>query len=180
VSSELAALARPFLDERRLLQVLLRPESWRVAEHSRIEAPVPFVYYQVLVVEQRDLNGSDNAVDAFRVRLMSGEKILAELARLGGLPRPRDRWNARIVFVKPDRRFRKIVLVEYSPEDGRVLRRQAEDWGHTGDASFETAIGNRWRVLDGTTAEVLDELEVGEDNAFVLLPQRERWWKGRG
>src|SRR5207344_230191 len=118
--------ARPFLDERRLLQVLLQPESWRVAEHSRIEGPVPFVYYHGLVVEQRDLNGSDNAVDAFRVRLMSGEKILAELARLGGLPRPRDRWNARIVFVKPDRRFRKIVLVEYSPEDGRGLRRQAE------------------------------------------------------
>jgi hypothetical protein len=49
-SNELAALARPFLDERRSLQVLLQPESWSVAEHGRIEAPVPFVYYQGLAV----------------------------------------------------------------------------------------------------------------------------------
>src|SRR5262249_51870930 len=38
-SDGLAALARPFLDERRLLQVLWQPDAWDNSDRSCVEAP---------------------------------------------------------------------------------------------------------------------------------------------
>src|SRR5262245_23291127 len=143
-SDGLAALARPFLDERRLLQVLWQPDAWDNSRQSYVVAREPFVYHQALVVEKHELNGSDAAVDWFAFRLSEGENILAELARLGSLSRPRDQWNARIVFGAPFSRFRKVTLVEYAPDDGRVLRRWAKTTSDPIDEDFETAIGNRW------------------------------------
>ncbi len=90
-SDELAAAARPYLDRGKLLQVLWQPPQWNYGQLNYIEAPDPFCFYNSLVVGHRDLDGSERAIDNFAFRWLSdGEKILAELTRLGGLPRPRD------------------------------------------------------------------------------------------
>jgi hypothetical protein len=178
-SDELAATARRFLDGRRLLQVLWQPESWSLGQHGGFEAPEPFVYHQGLVVGHGDLDGSERAVDWFAFRLSDGEDILAELARLGRLPRPRDGWNARISFHKPDWRIRDVVLVEYAAEDGRVLRRWPEQHRDPVVVYFDTTIGNRWEIRDAAGHDVIDEIVVDDDEVYRLLPQR-RWWWARG
>ena len=176
-SPELAADARPFLDRRLLLQVLLQAEEWRLGAPGTIEPPEPFVNYQGLVAEPSELDGSERAVDWFSFRLSEGEEILAEVARLGGLPRPRDRWNARIEFLKPHRRIRDVRLVELAPEDGRVLRAWREFGRDPLIVPFETAIGNRWQMLDLSSGELLDEVQVNESELLVRLPERDPWWR---
>jgi hypothetical protein len=170
-SAELAAAAQQYLDRRRLLQILLR-----------IEAPEPFVFHHALPVDPSDLDGSERAVDWFSFRLSDGETILAELARLGALARPREGWNAKIDFHKPWRRVRDVRLVELAAEDGRVIRAWRESGREPLNVYFMTAVGNRWQVLDLSSGQLLDEVEVDEAEVFVLLPEREPWWRrvGRG
>jgi hypothetical protein len=44
---------------------------------------------------------------------------------------------------------------------------------------FETAIGNRWQVLDAQNGDVLDDIEIREKEAQVLLSfKRSPWWRG--
>lgn len=177
-SEELAASARPFLDRGVLLQVLLPNEGSTVGAPATIEPPDPFVYRQALVIiEPHDLDGSERAIDDFPFSISQGEQILAELARLGGLTRPRDGWNARISFNKPPTRFRAVRLVEFAPDDQRVMRRRTAMRREGGNEYFETAIGNRWQVQDAMSGDVLDEVEVRAAQVDVPLPQRRPWWK---
>ena len=181
-SQALAASARPFLDLRLLLQVVLQPDSWGYGRPAIVEAPEAFGYFENLAMERRDLDGSERAIDRFGQRWSDGEKILAELARLGGLTRPRDRWNARIVFSKfapaPHFRFRKVLVVELAPGDGRILRRANIDTPDPLEEYFETAIGNRWQVLDAKNGDVLDDIEIREKEARVPISfKRSRWWR---
>jgi hypothetical protein len=181
-SEVLAVSARPFLDLRRLLQLVLHQDSWNHERLAAIEPPEPFGYFQYLVRDRWELNGSERSTDFFGSG-GRGEGVLAELACLGGLSRPRDRWNARIVFSKisyaPHFRFRKVLLVELAPGGGRILRRAHIDAPEPVEEYFETAIGNRWQVLDAKNGDVLDDIEIREKEAQVPLSfKRSPWWRG--
>jgi hypothetical protein len=176
-SGELAAAARPFLDRQRLLQVLLLPRSHGIGDMSPFEPPEPFTYYQGLVVEYRDLDGSDRAVDLFGIKWeWKGQQILRELARLGGLKRPRDRWNAKVEFWKPHRRNRIDLLTEYSADDGRVLRR-VEPFSSSLNEHYQTTIGNRWEASEEKTGQILAMIDIDQEDMTVDLPEGDPWWK---
>jgi hypothetical protein len=179
-NAELARAARPYLDCRRILQILWQPEGWRYGKSSQVEAPEPFRYYQSLQVPYQDLDGSERAMDWFEFSAGEGERILAEVARLGDLHRPCDDWNAKITFYKPFPRWRrsKVVLVECAKDGGRVLRRRSVDQYDPDWEDFETTLGNRWSVIDVKTGKVVQLLEVEEEETGVRLPKRKPWWGG--
>ena len=179
-NEELARKALSYLDRRRILQILWQPEGWSYGTPSRIEAPEPFRYYQALKVPYTDLNGSERALDWFEFSAGEGQKILAEVARLGNLHRPRDDWNAKITFFKPSprRHTLKVMLVEYAKDDGRVLRRRVIDPYEPDWEDFKTTLGNRWSVIDANTGIVLQVLEVDQEDMGVHLPKRKPWWRG--
>jgi hypothetical protein len=176
-SGELAAAATAFLDRQRLLQVLLLPRSHGIGDMSPFEPPEPFNYYQALVVENSDLDGSDRAIDLFGIKWeWKGQRILGELARLGGLERPRDRWNAKVEFWKPQRRNRIDLLTEYSANDGRVLRR-LEPFGSSLNEHYQTTIGNRWEASEEKTGQTLAVIDIDQEDMTVDLPEGDPWWK---
>ena len=180
-SDEIAAAARPYLDRGKLLQVLWQPPQWDNRQLNYIEAPDPFCFYNSLVVGHRYLDGSEWAIDGFASRLSDGEKILAELARLGDLPRPRDSWNAKIEFWAPmfGDRPRPAIVVELAGDRGRVLRRVREDGRLPTPSRYQTTIGNRWQIVDERTGQLLEEIVVSEPETSADLPWREPWWRRR-
>jgi len=178
-SDDLAVAARPYLDRGKLLQVLWQPPQTPRDNRqlNYIEAPDPFCFYNSLVVGHRELDGSYWANDWFAF-----ERILAELARLGRLPRPRDSWNATIEFWAPVyHRPRPAVVVELAGNRRRVLRRVHEDGKLPTPSRYQTTIGNRWQIVDELTGELLDEIVVSEPETRARLPWREprrRWRRG--
>jgi hypothetical protein len=178
-SEELAAQAAEYMNRGRLLQVLLQPEGWWYGQTGQVEPPEPFRYYQGLQVPNSDLNGTEHAVDWFDFPPGNGQKILAELARLGNLARPCDKWDARITFRKPVAlpRTREVWLIEYSAAENRLLRRHKVDAYEPLSETLGTAIGNSWRMVDIATGELVQALHVDTNEMDVILPMRERWWR---
>jgi hypothetical protein len=178
-SQELAVRAALYLNRGRLLQILLQPEDWWYGNTGRIEPPEPFRYYHGLEIPHKELDGSQHAVDWFDFEPGEGQKILAELARLGSLSRPREKWNAKVTFYKPQilSSTRQVRLSEYTALEERLLRRHEVDKSWPLSESFDTAIGNYWRIVDSTTGEVLEQLCVDAKNVTVYLPMAEPWWK---
>src|SRR5262249_18862651 len=107
-SDWLVRVSLPYYSEGRLLQVVMEPAS-RDHDAKTAEPPAPFNLHQWLAVDREDLDGSMGAVDEFGSDIGSGNTILAELSRLGGLARPRDRWDAELTIYKPPRKVRPCV-----------------------------------------------------------------------
>ena len=178
-NQELAVQAEEYLNREQLLQVLLQPEGWGYNQTGQVEPPEPFRYYQGLEVPHRDLDGSERAVDWFDFPPGEGQKIMAELARLGSLARPRDKWNAEITFYKPENlsRTRQVWLCEYTAAEERLLRRHRVDKYEPLSESFQTSIGNYWRIVDVMTGEILQTLRLDTEKMSVSLPRTEHWWR---
>jgi hypothetical protein len=185
-SARLARESREPLERKLLLQLLVQPRKGPgdpVARRKNvIEPPPPFCYHQGLPVTSFDVDGSDRAIDSFGHSGSDGDTILKEVARLGGLKRPGDAWNARIVFAKPwSGTVEAVTASEYAAEDGRLLRRFEIDHNNSFlETAFQTSIGARWRVTSQRRGVVVRELEVIDGDNHVDLPRRARWWQRLG
>ena len=183
-SARLARENREPLEHQRLLQLLVQPRrapgETFVNRENTIEPPEPFCFHQGLPLHPYDVDGSERAIDAFASSQLDGDRILKAVARLGGLKRPSDGWNARIVFSKPmsGDRVEAVTVSEYAAEDGRLLRRFGLD--HNGtflETPYETAIGSRWRVTTRRQGVVVADVLVSEGKTRVDLPRRTPWWQ---
>ncbi len=182
-SARLARENRSALDDGRLLRVLLLPreEPDRPATGVGdivVYPPEPFCFFQWLPLRQGFLDGSERSVDAFAHSWADTHKILVELARLGGLSRPSDTWNARIIFTRlntdhPD----PVIVSEYAGGDGRLLRRATVDANGFADTPYQTTIGNRWRMTVKRTGLLAAEVVINQPEHRVDLPRKVPWWR---
>lgn len=179
-SARLARESREPLENKQLLQILVQPRKPPDAPASRrenvIEPPEPFCFYQGLPLEHYGVDGSERAIDAVAHSWSDSHRMLKELARLGGLKRPCDDWNARIVFSRL--RFESkeaFTISEYSASDRRLLRRFNLDGGDPVEEPYQTATGNRWCVVRRRDGEVVTEVVVDSPDQHVDLPRRSRW-----
>ena len=184
-SGRLAAENRAPLEKRCLLQVLLQPEAANPPDRvptnreNVIEPPEPFCCHQGLPLSGRELDGTERAIDAFAQSGSTGHRLLQETARLGGLRRPCDTWNASIRFRKPlfSNRVEPVIVSEHAPADARLLRRDRIDDTSPIDTLYTTTIGNRWKVVSARRGDLVTEVLVVETEHEVLLAPRRRWWQ---
>ena len=180
-SARLARESRAPLENKQLLQLLVQPrkaaDAPSTGRQNVIEPPEPFCFYQGLPLAHADADGSERAVDVFAYSWSAGQRMLAELARLGGLERPCDDWNARIVFSRFQFESKEAFTIsEYSASDGRLLRRFNLYGGGFLEQPYRTATGNRWCVVTQRDGEVATEVVVDNPEELVDLPRRPRWW----
>lgn len=176
-SQALADAARPFLDRERILQIIWEPRDWNFGMPNAINPPQPFTNFENCIVQAFILDSRARNIDNFGFQFPDCEKILRQVARLAGLPRPRDAWNAHITFNK--NWSKQVRIAEFAP-DGVTLIRKKEIGGqydsgrysYSDAESLETAMGRHWRVLDTASDGVLGQIAIDAPECYVDLPKR--------
>jgi hypothetical protein len=181
-SVRLARENRAPLENGCLFQLLLQPERPRdhapASRKNVIEPPEPFCFHQGLPVTPWDVNGTQRAIDAFAHSWSTGHTILREVARLGGLRRPSDSWNALIVFRRPfEGAVEPVVVSEYASVDSRLLRRDRIDGNGFVDTAYDTTVGNRWQLVTQRENRLVTEVSVVDGENYVQIPRKARWWQ---
>jgi hypothetical protein len=164
----------PLLNDR-LLQIFVQPVESGIGWKNVIEPPEPFCYFQSLPVLQKAFNGSERVIDLFWHRISEGNRVLAEVARLGSLSRPRDSWNARVVFSKIGAaRFKPVIVAEYTAS-GHLLRR--DYIASFTETSYDTTIGNTWVVIEEKSLKDLGKIKIRRPATRITFPGNPPWWQ---
>jgi hypothetical protein len=117
------------------------------------------------------------------------EELLARMAKVGHLPRPRDKWNASLTLTTFENRppSDPIIALEWVPArpgeqspwirdiEGRPYRLvRRERWSDGATIRLDTAAGNFWLFGHEEACLGRGYLYTGEGDQTVTLPERDR------